>query len=440
MRVRGADIARFVPLAGPTGRNAFQGEAVDTKTRLDEDGPNLRGGRNGGPKGRARALAIAAGIVVIGGGLWFHHAQTGGAGTAAAAPVPPHEVTVSRPLVRDLDTRLGFLGQFSAVDQVELRAQVGGTLTGIHFRDGDVVHKGDLLFTIDSVPYEIRYSQAKAQQQSAAARLVLARQELTRAQDLEHSEAGTRQNTEQRTSELHAAQAALDDADAQVRDARFDLDHCRIVAPFTGRIGRHQVSVGNLIAGSRYATSPTTLLTTIVSLDPIYLDFDMSESDYEAFQRYRGKVSGLPADRVELASGGSTAYDRQGTLDFVDNVLDRSSGTIHARATVPNADGHFTPGEFARVRVAVTHPAPTLLVPDASVLPNQSEHLVLTVAADGTVVPKQVETGDVRGGLRVIRSGLADSDRVIIDGLPFAAPGSKVKTHDGTIRYAAQPQ
>ncbi|MDN7753063.1 efflux RND transporter periplasmic adaptor subunit [Burkholderia gladioli] len=413
---------------------------MDTKTRLDEDGPNLRGGRNGGPKGRARALAIAAGIVVIGGGLWFHHAQTGGAGTAAAAPMPPHEVTVSRPLVRDLDTRLGFLGQFSAVDQVELRAQVGGTLTGIHFRDGDVVHKGDLLFTIDSVPYEIRYSQAKAQQQSAAARLVLARQELTRAQDLEHSEAGTRQNTEQRTSELHAAQAALDDADAQVRDARFDLDHCRIVAPFTGRIGRHQVSVGNLIAGSRYATSPTTLLTTIVSLDPIYLDFDMSESDYEAFQRYRGKVSGLPADRVELASGGSTAYDRQGTLDFVDNVLDRSSGTIHARATVPNADGHFTPGEFARVRVAVTHPAPTLLVPDASVLPNQSEHLVLTVAADGTVVPKQVETGDVRGGLRVIRSGLADSDRVIIDGLPFAAPGSKVKTHDGTIRYAAQPQ
>ncbi len=424
------------------GRNVFQGTAVDTKTRLDEDGADLRGGNGGGaPKGRARSIAIAAAIVVIGGGLWFHHVQSGaGGGTAAAAPMPPHEVTVSRPLERDLDTRLGFLGQFSAVDQVELRAQVGGTLTGIHFRDGAIVHKGDLLFTIDSVPYEIRYTQARAQQQTAAARLVLARQELSRAQELETSEAGTRQNTEQRTSELHAAQAALDDADAQVRDARFDLDHCRIVAPFTGRIGRHQVSVGNLVAGSRYATSPTTLLTSIVSLDPIYLDFDMSESDYEAFQRYRGNVAGLPADRVELAAGGSTTYDRQGTLDFVDNVLDRSSGTIHARATVPNADGHFTPGEFSRVRVAVTRPAPTLLVPDASVLPNQSEHLVLTVGADGTVVPKQVETGELRGGLRVIRSGLAASDRVIIDGLPFAAPGSKVKPRDGAIHYAAQPQ
>ncbi|ALK30041.1 RND family efflux transporter MFP subunit [Burkholderia plantarii] len=408
---------------------------VDTKTRL-EDGASLRGGPNGTPKRRARALAIAAGIVVIGGGLWFHHAQNG-ANAANAAP-PPHEVTVSRPLVRDLDTRIGFLGQFSAVDQVELRAQVGGTLTGIHFRDGAVVHKGDLLFTIDPVPYEIRYAQAKAQQQTAAARLVLAKQELARAQELERSQAGTTQNTEQRTSELHAAQAALDDADAQARDARFDLDHCRIVAPFTGRIGRHQVSVGNLIAGSRYATSPTTLLTTIVSLDPIYLDFDMSESDYEAFQRYRGNAAGMPSNRVELAAGDSTTYDRQGTLDFVDNVLDRSSGTIHARATVANADGQFTPGEFSRVRVAVAVPTPTLLVPDASVLPNQSEHLVLTVGADGTVVPKQVETGDVRGGLRVIRSGLSKDDRVIIDGLPFAAPGSKVATHDGAIRYADQ--
>lgn len=411
---------------------------MDTKTTLD-DAVDTRRGRQRTTKSRAKTWIVVAAVVVVGGGAWFYRTHGGsGDGVANARPAPPHEVTVSRPLVRELDTRLGFLGQFSAVDQVELRAQVGGTLTGIHFKDGDIVHKGDVLFTVDTVPYEIRLAQAQAQQQTAAARLVLAKQELARSQELEHSDAGTVQNVEQRTSELHAAQAALDDAAAQIRDARFDLDHCRIVAPFTGRIGRHLVSVGNLIAGSRAATSPTTLLATIVSLDPIYVDFDMSEADFQTFSRYRGDPKSPLANRVELASGDSTDYARQGTLDFIDNVLDRSSGTIHARATVPNADLRLTPGEFSRVRLAVARPAPTLLVPDASVLPDQSEHIVMTVAPDGTVAPKRVETGDLRGGLRVIRAGLANNDRVIVDGLPFAAPGTKVATRDGAIRYDAQ--
>lgn len=410
---------------------------MDTKTRPDD--VLERRGQSGSATGRIRAVAIVAAIAIAGGGTWFYHRAGGSSDGAAQGKVAPlHEVTVSRPLVRELDTRLGFLGQFSAVDQVELRAQVGGTLTGIHFKDGDIVHKGDLLFTIDPVPYEIRLAQAQAQQQTAAARLVLARQELARAEELERSEAGTRENVEQRSSELHTAQAALDDAQAQIRDARFDLDHCRISAPFTGRIGRHLVSVGNLVAGSRAATSPTTLLATLVSLDPIYLDFDMSEADYQTFQHYRGDARSALANRVELASGSTNDYSRNGTLDFIDNAIDRSSGTIHARATVRNADLQLTPGEFSRLRLAVARPAATLLVPDAAVLPDQSEHLVLTVAPDGTVVPKRVETGDLRGGLRVITSGLTGTDRVIVDGLPFAAPGSKVATRDGAIRYQAE--
>lgn len=410
---------------------------MDTKTRL-EDGDTVRRARYGTAGLRARTWATAAAVVIVSGGAWFLYSHGGGDGVANARPAPPHEVTISRPLVRELDTRLGFLGQFSAVDQVELRAQVGGTLTGIQFKDGDIVHKGDLLFTIDPVPYEIRLAQATALRKTGEARLVLAKQELTRAEELERNDAGTTQNVEQRKSELDAAQAALDDAAAQIRDARFDLDHCRITAPFTGRIGRHLASIGNLIAGSRAATSPTTLLATLVSLDPIYLDFDMSEADFQSFSRYRGDTKGPIANRVELASGDSTTYTRQGTLDFVDNVLDRSSGTIHARATVSNADLRFTPGEFSRLRLAVTHSAPTLLVPDASVLPDQSEHLVMTVAADGTVTPKHVETGEIRGGLRVILSGLSRDDRVIVDGLPFAAPGAKVATRDGAIRYEPQ--
>ena len=248
------------------------------------------------------------------------------------------------------------------------------------------------------------------------------------------------ENLDQRTSDQEAAQAALDDAQAQIRDARFDLDHCRITAPFTGRIGSHLVSIGNLVAGSRAATSPTTLLATMVSLDPIYLDFDMSESDYLAFSRQRAKQKTVLADKLEIALSDETDFSQRGTLDFVDNVLDRSSGTIHARATVPNPDLFLTPGSFARVQLALGAPVSMFLIPDAAVLPDQTRHLVLTVAPDGTVVPKTVETGDVRGGLRIIRSGLSPNDRVIIEGLPYASPGSKVSSKDGDIRCAVAGQ
>src|SRR5262245_21894224 len=362
--------------------------------------------------------SVAIGLVT------YSHLETDGA--ANTSPATPPQVIVSKALLRELDSRLGFLGQFSAVDQVELRAQVGGTLTGIHFKDGDIVHKGDLLFTIDPVPYEIRLAQAIAQLETASARLELAKRELWRARELKRTDFGTMQAVDQRTADQQTAQASIDDGKAQIRDAQFDLEHCRITAPFTGRVGTHLVSMGNLIAGSRYATSPTTLLATLVSLDPIYFDFDMSESDFLTFSRDRARQKGILADKVQLALSDETKFTRRGTLDFVDNVLDRSSGTIHARATVPNPERLLTSGEFARVRLVVGAATPTLLVPDTAVLPDQSQHLVMTVSADGTVAPKQVEIGDIRGGLRVIRSGLTPNDQVIIDGIPYARPGSKV--------------
>jgi len=386
---------------------------------------------------RRKLWAAAAAVVAAAAIAWVTKSYGVNDPGVLAPQAPLAQVTVSKPLVRELDSRLGFLGQFSAVDYVELRAQVGGTLTGIHFKDGDIVHQGDLLFTIDSGPYEIRLAQATAQLETGSARLELAKPELWRAQELKRTDFGTMQAVDQRMADLQTAQASIDEAKAQIRDAQFDLDHCRITAPFTGRIGTHLVSVGNLIAGSRYATSPTTLLATLVSLDPIYFDFDMSESDFLTFSRDRARQKGILADKVELALSDETKFARQGTLDFVDNVLDRSSGTIHARATVPNPELFLTPGEFARLRLVVGAAAPTLLVPDAAVLPDQSQHLVMTVSADGTVTPKQVEIGDIRGGLRVIRSGLTPNDQVIIDGIPYARPGSKVAPQDGEIRYAA---
>jgi RND family efflux transporter MFP subunit len=378
---------------------------------------------------------VAAGLVLIalvGGWRRYAHGASRSVANTRSAALP--EVVVSKPLVDNLDAQLGFLGQFSAVSQVELRGQVGGTLTGIFFKDGDIVRKGDLLFTIDSRPYEITLAEATAQLNVASAHLELADRQLDRAKDLERSDAGSVENVDQRTSDQRSARAAVEEAKARIRDAQFDLDHCRITAPFTGRMGKHLVSVGNLIAGSRTATSPTTLLATLVSLDPIYLDFDMSESDFLTYSKYRKHLKGTHVQKVEVALGDDKQYARSGVFDFLDNVLDRSSGTIRARATVPNTDLVLTPGQFARVRVVVAPPSPTLLVPDGAVLPDQSQHMVLTVSPDGTVVPKRVEVGEVRDGLRVIRSGLAPNDRVITEGLAHATPGIKVAPQRGAIR------
>jgi multidrug efflux system membrane fusion protein len=352
--------------------------------------------------------------------------------SVAAPPV----VTVSPPLVQSLDTRRQFLGQFSSVESVELRAQVGGTLTQIGFKDGHIVHKGDVLFQIDPTPYEIKLNQATAQLESARARLELATRELNRANELRVKNVIPPQDLDQRVAEQQGAQAAVDAAKAAIADAKFDLDHTRITAPFTGQIGTHLVSVGNLIAGSRAASSPTTLLATIVSLDPIYLDFDMSEADYMAFIRSRERHKGLFDDKVCVSLSDEKSFTRQGTLNFIDNRLDRSSGTIHARATVANSDLLLTSGSFARVRVVLSNPSATMLVPDAAVLPDQSEHVVLTVGANNVVTPKIVQTGDLRGGLRVIRAGLEPSNKVIIDSIPKAAVGSTITPHLGSLQFA----
>jgi RND family efflux transporter MFP subunit len=377
------------------------------------------------------AVGLVAGGVIVGPRVLAPSAKQ-------AAAVAPPVVAVSTPLQREVAPRLEFLGQFSAVNQVELRAQVGGTLTQIGFKDGDIVQKGALLFVIDPTPYEIKLSEAAAQLASARARLDLANRQSMRASTLARTGAGSVETADQRAAEQRAAQAAIDEAEAHVRDAQFDLNHTRITAPFTGRIGTHLVSAGNLIAGSRAATSPTTLLATLVSIDPIYLNFDMSEADYMKFLREEQRQTGPLADKVKVSLSDETGFPHQGTLDFVDNALDRSSGTIHARATVPNPDLLLTPGGFARVRLAVSPSTTALLVPDASVLPDQSEHIVLTVGPNNVVTPKLVQIGDLRDGLRVIRAGLAPSDKVIIDGIPTARPGSQVTPESGSIRVASE--
>ncbi len=386
------------------------------------------------PRSRGAWLFGVAVLGVLAAGTVWTLLHGGSAGHGGGRPaMPPAVVTVSAPLAEQLAPRTQFLGQFSAVDSVEIRAQVGGTLTEIHFTDGQVVHKGDLLFVIDPRPYEIKLAGAVASVQTAQARVALAGSELWRAQQLKQSSFGTAEAVDQRGSDQRANIAALALAESQVRDAQLDLEYCRVTAPFTGRISNHRVSVGALISGSRAGSSATTLLTTLVSLDPVHLDFDMSESDFQAFSRAHPHQDGMVGAPVGISLADDGRFTTHGTLDFVDNTVDRGSGTLHARATVPNPDLAIAPGEFARLRLQMGPPTPALLIPDAAVTLDQSQSIVMTVAPDGTVVPKMVQTGAMRDGLRVVRAGLKPDDRVIVDGLMHAMPGMKVSPQPGRI-------
>ncbi|MFC5865361.1 efflux RND transporter periplasmic adaptor subunit [Acidicapsa dinghuensis] len=378
------------------------------------------------PYAGVTALILVSTVAAVVGPKLFKDSRVRAAGNATPL------VTVSQPFPKDIHGRMQFLGQFSAVDRVDLRAQVGGTLTYIGFKDGDVVRSGALLFTIDPTPYQIKFDEGTAQVARARARLELATTELARAQTLRKTDAGTVENVEQRSAELRSAQAALDEAETLVRDAKFDLDHTHVYAPFTGRMGTHLVSVGNLVLGNRGGGSAPTLLATIVSINPIYLNFDMSEADYLNFERERAAKRVALANKVEIALSDESRFARQGILDFLDNTFDRSSGTIHARATVPNSDLLLTPGAFGRVRLNLVPERQVLLVPDAAVSADQTDRMVLTVGSDEVVKAIKVQIGELRYGLRVVYSGLSASQRVIIAGPPVL-PGTKVSVKEGTI-------
>ncbi len=357
---------------------------------------------------------------------------------ASAPAMAPPVVVVATPLRQRLATWTSFTGQFSATDRVEIRAEVSGYLTEIHFTDGQLVKKGDLLFVIDPRPYDIALGNARAQVATAEAALKLSGQQLDRTSSLVTSSFASRETLDQRTEQRLAAEAALDQAKAAVRKAELDMSWTHITAPLSGRIGRHLVSTGNLVAGGQGSGGATTMLTTIVSEDPIYLDFDMGESDYVAYQRFLHRPhDGHPIDRsVDIELSDESGWKHHGTLDFLDNEMDRSSGTLHARATVPNHDLFIAAGQFARLRVPTAAPADTTLVPEAALTTDQSRTLVMTVAADGSVVPKVVEIGEPVGDLRIVKRGLVPEDRVIVEGLMFARPGGKVTPQQSTIAPA----
>jgi RND family efflux transporter MFP subunit len=384
---------------------------------------------------------VVIGAAVFAGGYWyFNHRAGGGSEQAQAAPAPVLPVTVSKPRVETITEWDEFTGQFEAVDSVEIRARVSGYLDTIGFEDGQLVKKGDMLFVIDPRPFQIALASAKSALNSANARAALAKQQLGRAETLKQKDFTSQATLDQRQQEMLSASADAQVAQAAINAAQLNLDFTHIAAPLDGRIGRHEVSLGNLIMGGD--GGQTTLLTTIVSLDPIRLVFDMSESDYLAYQRREaeGKMVSKREDLpVEAHLMDETDWTLKGKMDFVNNAVDRSSGTIRARAIFPNPGMLITPGQFGRIRITGSEPHEAILIPDSAIVSDQSRKIVMTVDAQGKVVPKPIRPGPGYLGLRIVRDGLTKDDVIIIDGLLRARGGATVKPEQGKIEFPADP-
>jgi len=395
------------------------------------------------PKGGGGGTRVVLLLVVIAAAALGYRYWGFWQGEQAAPPAPPPPaVTVSKPLVKDLQEWSDFTGQFEARESVEVRARVSGYLESINFVDGQLVKKGDLLLVIEPRPFELALETSKAQQAQTEAQLQLAQAQLDRTAQLRKNDYATKETYDERVSQVAIATASRDAAIAAVNQAQLNLDYTRVTAPVAGRMGRHEVSIGNLVMGGTGGT--TTLLTTIVSLDPIWLSFNVSEGDGMTYKRLvqKGEVKSARDNTVEVQGQlmDEKTWTLKGTIDFVDNQYDRSSGTIRVRAAFPNPNLFITPNQFGRVRVPMSQLRPTMLVPDAAVVTDQSVKLLFTVAPDGTVVPKPVELGPVTDdNLRVIRSGITPDDQVIISGLLRAQPGQKITPQPGKIEASTPP-
>jgi RND family efflux transporter MFP subunit len=350
-----------------------------------------------------------------------------GCAPEATAPPPP-SVEVAHPVVREIVEWDEYSGRLQAVERVEVRARVSGYIESVPFLDGQIVEPGDLLFVIDPRPYRAALARAEADLSSAIARRALAGSDARRAQQLLENGVISRERYDTQATGLRTADAEVQAAKAAVEQARLDLEFTHVRSPIRGRVARDLVTVGNLVTGG---SSDSTLLTTIVSLDPIYVYFDADERAVLKYERLAERGE-RPSSRdvpnpVLLALADEDGFPHLGHMDFVDNQLDPRTGTMRARAIFPNPDHQLTPGLFARVRLLGSGRYRALLLPDEALGTDQSDRVVLVVDAEGRVASRKVETGPLIEGLRVIRSGITAEDLVVIRGVQSVRPGSVVE-------------
>ena len=361
---------------------------------------------------------------------------------ATTPPPPPPQVTVSQPVARDVVEWDEHSGRLEAVESVEVRARVSGYLQSVHFTDGVSVKKGDLLFVIDPRPYQAELNRAKAALEQAIAQHERTQKDFARARQLVQSRAVSQEEVDSRSAEQRQAAEAVQAARAAVEAVRLNVEFTQVKAPISGRISRHMVSEGNLINGG---TGDSTLLTTIVSLDPIYGYFEVDERSYLKYT-HLWQNGMRPGSRdaktpVFLGLANETGFPHQGQLDFINNRLDPSTGTMTGRAIFPNHDLALVPGLFARIRLPGSSRYQALLLPDEAIGSDQSQRFVLVVNDQNTVEYRKVDPGPMIDGLRVIRSGLKPEDWVIVNGAQRVRPGAKVDPQQQAApRDQARPQ
>jgi len=354
---------------------------------------------------------------------------------SAPPPPPTPKVTVAHPVERELTDWDEYTARLEAIDSVEVRARVSGYLESVHFREGSVVKKGDLLFLIDPRPYEAQLRRAEGDLELAKSRLNLAQKNLARVAFLIKSNAMSKEEAETRAALVRQAEAGVQASQAAVDAARLDVEFTRVTAPVSGRASRKLVTEGNLINGG--VGTQGTLLTTIVSLDPLYVYFEANERDYLKYVRL-AKSGERPSSResknpVQIGLADEKGFPHEGYMDFVDNQIDRSTGTIQGRAIVPNADGLLAPGLFVRLRLIGSGRYKALLIPDDAIQSDQAEKFVWVVDGDNTVRYRHVTCGSLHDGLRVVREGLTPGDRVIVKGIQRARPDIVVEAQEETI-------
>ncbi|MEQ1695799.1 MAG: efflux RND transporter periplasmic adaptor subunit [Hyphomicrobiaceae bacterium] len=350
-------------------------------------------------------------------------------------PPPAPAVTVAKPIQKMVAETDEYVGRFVPADYVEIRARVSGYLDAILFSDGQLVKKGDPLFTIDKRPYQSAFAQAEAARGTAQANLAFAESDMKRGEGLVRGSTITQQSFDQRTQAKRVAEANVMAQDAAIKQAALDLQFTSLTAPISGRIGDRRVSVGNLVAGG---TTGTTLLATIASIDPIRFEFTMDEGSYLRVVRNTAPTAANNANLglslpVKLKLIDEQSFSQEGKIDFVDNAIDKSSGTIRARAQFANPEGRLTPGMFGRIQIETKPATQALLVPDTAIGTEQVRKFVYAINADNVATPKYVTLGPAVDGLRVV-TGLSPDDTIVVNGLMRIRPGAKV-----TPQQAASP-